>query len=144
MALPNNVAPDFRVIPAEGLSVLRALTEANLPHLATIVAETTSGARTGGALPVVTTTLQTAAPCRLLALKRLMVQMEMGGQAFQQDQWALVFRVGVVLPEGAVATVSGTNALGVAWTRVIRIGLPVHSRAYEIESRYTARDTFNK
>jgi hypothetical protein len=143
MATPTNVAPELRLLPPESLATLRALNEANLPHRCTVVANTSVGTRVGGALATTPVTLLTAAPCRLVALKHRTPETLVGDQPFEADQWVLIFQVGVVLPEGAVATVTGTDALGAAWTRVVRIGTPSHDRTFEIESRYGARDVFN-
>jgi hypothetical protein len=141
MALPTNVAPELRLVPDETLAELRALNEANLPHLCSATFDVRSGTRVGGAIAATPTAILAAVPCRLVAQKRLpKAEMLAGDQPYAGDQWNLVFRVGVVVPEGALATITGTDALGAAWTRVVRVGTPLHSRAYEIESRYGARD----
>lgn len=141
MGLPTNVAPELRLIPDDTLAELRAVTDANLPHLCSATFDVRSGTRVGGAISATPTALLTNVPCRLIAQKRLpRAETLAGDQPYSGDQWNLVFRVGVVVPEGALATVTGVDALGNAWTRVIRVGTPIHSRAYEIESRYGARD----
>lgn len=144
MPLPTNVAPDLRLLPAETLAELRALNEANLPHTCAVTFQQTTGTRVGGALsapPTPTAVLPAGTPCRLVPLKlRGATEQLAADQPFLSDPWALVFRIGVVIPEGALATVSGTDALGAPWTRLVRVGAAIHSRAYEITSRYAARD----
>lgn len=144
MPLPTNAAPELRLLPEETLAELRALTEANLPHTCSVTFQQTTGARVGGALatpPTPTAVLPAGTPCRLVPLKlRGALEVLQADQPFLSDPWALVFRVGVVLPEGALATVSGLDALGTAWTRLVRVGAAIHSRAFEICSRYSARD----
>lgn len=144
MALPTNVAPELRLLPDEARAELRALNEANLPHTCTVTFQQTTGTRAGGALstgPTPTTLLPAGTPCRLVPLKlRGAMEVLAADQPFLSDPWALVFRVGVQLPEGALATVTGTDALGNAWTRIVRLGAAIHSRAFDITSRYSARD----
>jgi hypothetical protein len=144
MPLPTNVAPELRLLPEETLAELRALNEANLPHTCAVTFQQTTGARVGGALsvaPTPTTVLPAGTPCRLVPLKlRGAMEGLAADQAFLSDPWALVFRIGVELPEGSLATVTGTDALGTPWTRIVRLGAAIHSRAFEIESRYGARD----
>jgi hypothetical protein len=145
MGIPTNVAPELRLLGDEPLAELRALNEANLPHTCAVTAEQQTGGRVGGALATAstpTTVLPAGTPCRLIAYRsrRGATEILQADQPFLEDQWFLSFRIGVVVPEGALATVSGVDGLGNPWTRLVRVGTPVHSRAYEIESRYAARD----
>lgn len=143
MTIPTNAAPEYRVIDDETIAELRAVNEANLPHTVSATADVRSGARVGGAIAATPTTILAAGtPCRLVAMRLRSARGEVlaGDQPYSGDQWNLVLRVGVQIPEGALATVLGVDALGNAWTRLIRIGTPLHSKAYETESRYSARD----
>lgn len=140
MALPVNVAPEYRLLSSEAIANLRALNEANMPHRCSATMDVKTGTRVGGALTTTPTSIMTNVPCRLAPVKRRIQETLQGDQANQQDQWMLVFRVGVAVPEHALATITGTDALGVPWTRVVRVGTPVHSRAFEIRSAYSARD----
>lgn len=139
---PTNTSPELRNLSEDALAELRAVTEANLPHLAHATTDVTSGARVGGALAAGTpaTVLFDAVPCRLVQIRQRTRDALTGDQAYEGELWNLVFRIGIVLPLGALVTVTGVDAMGNAWTRVVRIGLPLHSRTYEVSSRYIARD----
>jgi hypothetical protein len=130
---------EFELLNGDTLADLRALNESNLPHVATITVEQTSGAREGGSL--VDETLDTLfedEPCRLSPASTSRTA-EQAAQPQTSASWILTFTAGTMVPDNAIAEVSGeTN--GEAWQRRVRIAGGRQTRAFSSMARYDAVD----
>lgn len=130
---------EFELLNSDAIADLRALNESNLPHLATITLEKQSGAREGGSLVDETPdTIFTDIACRLSPAGSSRTSEE-AAQPQTRASWTLTFVAGTIVPDNAIADVSGeTN--GVAWLRRVRIAGGKQTRAFASMAKYDAVD----
>jgi len=132
---------EFPILPDESLAALRAISEANLVHLATVVRAVATGARTGGALDApADTTLLTNEPCRLQPQGTRLTDQLQADQLNPSARWTLTFTVGTVIPPNSIATVSGAHPDGTPWVRKLRVLIAQTTRANEVMARYECVD----
>lgn len=130
---------EFTILNDDTIAELRALNDSNLPHLATITRDVQSGAREGGSL-VDETPVEVFSDraCRLSPAGAQATVAE-ADQAEGRGSWTLTFVAGTIVPENAIAEVTGeTN--GVVWTRRVRIAGSRSTRGTNAMAKYDAVD----
>lgn len=120
---------------------LRALNASNMPHVATITLEKSSGAREGGSLVDETPdTLFTDLACRLSPAGSSRSADE-AAQSNARGPWTLTFADGTLIPENAIAEVTGRwNRDSDEWTRRVRLTGTRSTRAFTSMAKYDAID----